>query len=154
MLEDNLTLPSNGKLYSKVIGWVQRSLWENGEPLERLMEEVSTALHCELLSLFPHFFPLVIHPIHRFNRSVHTSHLNGRGRLGLFSLPSIYIFFCFLSPFNHKSPRAFKNIRLGTERGCYTLRKGEWVVQVSQTKSLLNAQYCAVTAATLSARRE
>ncbi|XP_051581307.1 influenza virus NS1A-binding protein homolog A isoform X2 [Myxocyprinus asiaticus] len=39
MLEDNLTLPSNGKLYSKVIGWVQRSLWENGEPLERLMEE-------------------------------------------------------------------------------------------------------------------
>uniref|UniRef100_A0A8C1CVD7 Influenza virus NS1A binding protein a n=1 Tax=Cyprinus carpio carpio TaxID=630221 RepID=A0A8C1CVD7_CYPCA len=40
MLEDNLTLPSNGKLYSKVIGWVQRSLWENGEPLERLMEEV------------------------------------------------------------------------------------------------------------------
>ncbi|XP_016354854.1 influenza virus NS1A-binding protein homolog A-like isoform X1 [Sinocyclocheilus anshuiensis] len=42
MLEDNLTLPSNGKLYSKVIGWVQRSLWENGEPLERLMEEVQT----------------------------------------------------------------------------------------------------------------
>uniref|UniRef100_A0A673K7G0 Influenza virus NS1A-binding protein homolog A-like n=1 Tax=Sinocyclocheilus rhinocerous TaxID=307959 RepID=A0A673K7G0_9TELE len=40
LLEDNLTLPSNGKLYSKVIGWVQRSLWENGEPLERLMEEV------------------------------------------------------------------------------------------------------------------
>lgn len=34
-------LPSNGKLYSKVISWVQRSLWENGEPLERLMEEVS-----------------------------------------------------------------------------------------------------------------
>ncbi|XP_051954362.1 influenza virus NS1A-binding protein homolog A-like [Xyrauchen texanus] len=42
MLEDNLTLPSNGKLYSKVIGWVQRSLWENGEHLERLMEEVQT----------------------------------------------------------------------------------------------------------------
>ncbi|KAG5847399.1 hypothetical protein ANANG_G00125630 [Anguilla anguilla] len=40
MLEDNLSLPSNGKLYSKVINWVQRSLWENGEPLERLMEEV------------------------------------------------------------------------------------------------------------------
>ncbi|KAI1882922.1 hypothetical protein AGOR_G00239880 [Albula goreensis] len=39
MLEDNLCLPSNGKLYSKVINWVQRSLWENGEPLERLMEE-------------------------------------------------------------------------------------------------------------------
>ncbi|KAI2652093.1 hypothetical protein H4Q32_014928 [Labeo rohita] len=70
MLEDNLTLPSNGKLYSKVIGWVQRSLWENGEPLERLMEEVSTALHCELLSPFPPFLPLVIHPIHRFNRFI------------------------------------------------------------------------------------
>ncbi|XP_012695038.2 influenza virus NS1A-binding protein homolog A [Clupea harengus] len=42
MLEDNLMLPSNGKLYSKVISWVQRSLWENGEPLERLMEEVQT----------------------------------------------------------------------------------------------------------------
>ncbi|XP_030631510.1 influenza virus NS1A-binding protein homolog B [Chanos chanos] len=42
MLEDNLNLPSNGKLYSKVINWVQRSLWENGEPLERLMEEVQT----------------------------------------------------------------------------------------------------------------
>ncbi|XP_036377081.1 influenza virus NS1A-binding protein homolog A [Megalops cyprinoides] len=42
MLEDNLSLPSNGKLYSKVINWVQRSLWENGEQLERLMEEVQT----------------------------------------------------------------------------------------------------------------
>uniref|UniRef100_A0A674NF39 Influenza virus NS1A binding protein a n=1 Tax=Takifugu rubripes TaxID=31033 RepID=A0A674NF39_TAKRU len=42
MLEDNLTLPSNGKLYSKVLNWVQRSLWENGEQLERLMEEVQT----------------------------------------------------------------------------------------------------------------
>ncbi|CAG11610.1 unnamed protein product, partial [Tetraodon nigroviridis] len=42
MLEDNLTLPSNGKLYSKVLSWVQRSLWENGEQLERLMEEVQT----------------------------------------------------------------------------------------------------------------
>uniref|UniRef100_A0A7N6BS23 BTB domain-containing protein n=1 Tax=Anabas testudineus TaxID=64144 RepID=A0A7N6BS23_ANATE len=42
MLEDNLTLPSNGKLYSKVLSWVQRSLWENGDHLERLMEEVQT----------------------------------------------------------------------------------------------------------------
>ncbi|XP_062857958.1 influenza virus NS1A-binding protein homolog A [Trichomycterus rosablanca] len=42
MLEDHLSLPSNGKLYSKVISWVQRSMWENGEPLERLMEEVQT----------------------------------------------------------------------------------------------------------------
>uniref|UniRef100_A0AAX7TEP0 BTB domain-containing protein n=1 Tax=Astatotilapia calliptera TaxID=8154 RepID=A0AAX7TEP0_ASTCA len=42
MLEDNLTLPSNGKLYSKVLNWVQRSLWENGDHLERLMEEVQT----------------------------------------------------------------------------------------------------------------
>lgn len=41
MLEDHLTLPSNGKLYSKVLNWVQRSLWENGDQLERLMEEVS-----------------------------------------------------------------------------------------------------------------
>uniref|UniRef100_A0A8C8DYB7 Influenza virus NS1A binding protein a n=1 Tax=Oryzias sinensis TaxID=183150 RepID=A0A8C8DYB7_9TELE len=39
MLEDNLTLPSNGKLYSKVLNWVQRCLWENGEQLEQLMEE-------------------------------------------------------------------------------------------------------------------
>ncbi|XP_061635915.1 influenza virus NS1A-binding protein homolog A isoform X3 [Phyllopteryx taeniolatus] len=39
MLEDNLTLPSNGKLYAKVLNWVQRSLWENGEQLEQLMEE-------------------------------------------------------------------------------------------------------------------
>lgn len=44
MLEDNLTLPSNGKLYSKVLNWVQRSLWENGDQLERLMEEVSTGV--------------------------------------------------------------------------------------------------------------
>uniref|UniRef100_A0A3Q3RXK3 Influenza virus NS1A binding protein a n=1 Tax=Mastacembelus armatus TaxID=205130 RepID=A0A3Q3RXK3_9TELE len=42
MLEDNLTLPSNGKLYSKVLSWVQRSLWENGDQLEQLMEEVQT----------------------------------------------------------------------------------------------------------------
>lgn len=49
MLEDNLTLPSNGKLYSKVLNWVQRSLWENGDQLERLMEEVSTAV-CSLNS--------------------------------------------------------------------------------------------------------
>ncbi|KAF3835347.1 hypothetical protein F7725_027905 [Dissostichus mawsoni] len=39
MLEDHLTLPSNGKLYSKVLSWVQRSLWENGDHLDRLMEE-------------------------------------------------------------------------------------------------------------------
>lgn len=60
MLEDNLTLPSNGKLYSKVLSWVQRSLWENGEQLERLMEEVSSTvstltglqfLSCPFLSL-------------------------------------------------------------------------------------------------------
>lgn len=44
MLEDNLTLPSNGRLYSKVLNWVQRSLWENGDQLERLMEEVSTGV--------------------------------------------------------------------------------------------------------------
>ncbi|XP_023662272.1 influenza virus NS1A-binding protein homolog A-like [Paramormyrops kingsleyae] len=42
ILEDNLNLPSNGKLYSKVIYWLQRCLWENGEPLERMMEEVQT----------------------------------------------------------------------------------------------------------------
>lgn len=74
--------------------------------------------------------------------------------MGLFSLPSVYIYFLFPLPLQTQIPRALKNIHLGTERGCYTLRKGEWVVQVSQTKSLLNAQCCAVTAATLSARRE
>lgn len=40
MLEDNVGLPSNGKLYTKVINWVQRSIWENGGNLEDLMEEV------------------------------------------------------------------------------------------------------------------
>uniref|UniRef100_A0A6I8NZ18 Influenza virus NS1A binding protein n=1 Tax=Ornithorhynchus anatinus TaxID=9258 RepID=A0A6I8NZ18_ORNAN len=40
MLEDNVSLPNNGKLYTKVINWVQRSIWENGESLEELMEEV------------------------------------------------------------------------------------------------------------------
>ncbi|XP_061884300.1 influenza virus NS1A-binding protein homolog A isoform X2 [Entelurus aequoreus] len=39
ILEDNLTLPSNGKLYSKVLNWVQRSIWENGDQLDQLMEE-------------------------------------------------------------------------------------------------------------------
>ncbi|KAM4722022.1 influenza virus NS1A-binding protein isoform 1-T1 [Rhinophrynus dorsalis] len=39
MLEENVSLPSNGKLYTKVINWVQRSIWENGESLEALMEE-------------------------------------------------------------------------------------------------------------------
>lgn len=42
MLEDSLSLPSNGKLYSKVLNWVQRRLWENGDQLDRLMGEVST----------------------------------------------------------------------------------------------------------------
>uniref|UniRef100_H2M156 Influenza virus NS1A binding protein a n=1 Tax=Oryzias latipes TaxID=8090 RepID=H2M156_ORYLA len=46
MLEDNLTLPSNGKLYSKVLNWVQRCLWENGEQLEQLMEEVFAVRLC------------------------------------------------------------------------------------------------------------
>lgn len=41
MLEDNVCLPSNGKLYTKVINWVQRSIWENGDSLEELMEQVS-----------------------------------------------------------------------------------------------------------------
>ena len=54
MLEDNLILPSNGKLYSKVLNWVQRSLWENGDQLERLMEEVSTQ-SCSLHTRSPHF---------------------------------------------------------------------------------------------------
>ncbi|XP_023660371.1 influenza virus NS1A-binding protein homolog A [Paramormyrops kingsleyae] len=42
MLEDNQSLPSNGKLYSKLIRWLQRTLLENGEQLESLMEEVQT----------------------------------------------------------------------------------------------------------------
>lgn len=41
ILEENLSLPGNGKLYSKVIKWLQHSLWKNGDPLEKLMEEVS-----------------------------------------------------------------------------------------------------------------
>jgi len=53
MLEDSRTLPSNGKLYSKVLSWVQRSLWENGEQLDRLMEEVSTGQSSRLLPLSP-----------------------------------------------------------------------------------------------------
>lgn len=56
MLEDNLTLPSNGKLYAKVLNWVQRSLWENGDQLERLMEEVSTRVR-NLNSEGPIFIP-------------------------------------------------------------------------------------------------
>uniref|UniRef100_A0A8C3TFJ8 Influenza virus NS1A binding protein n=1 Tax=Chelydra serpentina TaxID=8475 RepID=A0A8C3TFJ8_CHESE len=40
MLEDHVGLPSNGKLYTKVINWVQHSIWENGDSLEDLMEEV------------------------------------------------------------------------------------------------------------------
>lgn len=43
MLEDRVSLPSNGKLYTKVITWVQRSIWENGDSLEDLMAEVSLA---------------------------------------------------------------------------------------------------------------
>ncbi|NXJ11450.1 NS1BP protein, partial [Odontophorus gujanensis] len=42
MLEDSVGLPSNGKLYTKVINWVQHSIWENGGSLEDLMEEVQT----------------------------------------------------------------------------------------------------------------
>ncbi|XP_018423423.1 PREDICTED: influenza virus NS1A-binding protein [Nanorana parkeri] len=42
MLEENVSLPNNGKLYTKVISWVQRSIWEHGESLETLMEEVQT----------------------------------------------------------------------------------------------------------------
>ncbi|XP_073438998.1 influenza virus NS1A-binding protein isoform X2 [Dendrobates tinctorius] len=39
MIEENVSLPSNGKLYTKVINWVQRSIWEHGESLESLMDE-------------------------------------------------------------------------------------------------------------------
>ncbi|XP_063282264.1 influenza virus NS1A-binding protein [Pelobates fuscus] len=42
MFEDNVSLPSNSKLYAKVITWVQRSIWENGESLESLIDEVQT----------------------------------------------------------------------------------------------------------------
>ncbi|XP_078417545.1 influenza virus NS1A-binding protein homolog A isoform X2 [Cetorhinus maximus] len=42
ILEENISLPSNGKVYTKVINWVQRSVWENGKNLEELMEEVQT----------------------------------------------------------------------------------------------------------------
>lgn len=62
MLEDNLTLPSNGKLYSKVLNWVQRSLWENGDQLERLMEEVSTRACSALRPVFIPTLPLPLPP--------------------------------------------------------------------------------------------
>lgn len=42
MIEENVSLPSNGKLYTKVINWVQRSVWEEGETLASLMDEVQT----------------------------------------------------------------------------------------------------------------
>ncbi|XP_043541637.1 influenza virus NS1A-binding protein-like [Chiloscyllium plagiosum] len=42
ILDKNVSLPSNGKVYTKVINWVQRSVWENGKNLEELMEEVQT----------------------------------------------------------------------------------------------------------------
>ncbi|XP_064416029.1 influenza virus NS1A-binding protein homolog A [Latimeria chalumnae] len=42
ILEENVCLPSNGKLYTKVINWVQCSIWENGETLEDLIAEVQT----------------------------------------------------------------------------------------------------------------
>ncbi|XP_073732477.1 influenza virus NS1A-binding protein homolog B [Misgurnus anguillicaudatus] len=42
ILEENLNLPGNGKLYSKVLKWLQHSLWKTGDPLEKLMEEVQT----------------------------------------------------------------------------------------------------------------
>ena len=35
MLEDNVCLPSNGKLYTKVINWVQRSIWVYAEYIMR-----------------------------------------------------------------------------------------------------------------------
>lgn len=65
MLEDHLTLPSNGKLYSKVLNWVQRSLWENGDQLERLMEEVSIKTRESLTDRFfgltlPFLFQLIL----------------------------------------------------------------------------------------------
>ncbi|XP_068096221.1 influenza virus NS1A-binding protein [Hyperolius riggenbachi] len=42
MLEENVSLPNNGKLYTKVINWVQCSIWEHGQSLETLMDEVQT----------------------------------------------------------------------------------------------------------------
>lgn len=63
MLEENLNLPGNGKLYSKVISWVQRSLWKNGDPLEKLMEEVS------IMALYVPFpFTLLMSPEFLFKR--------------------------------------------------------------------------------------
>ena len=34
ILKDKVCLPSNGKLDTKVISWVQCSIWENGDTLE------------------------------------------------------------------------------------------------------------------------
>lgn len=99
MLEDHLSLPSNGKLYSKVISWVQRSLWENGEPLERLMEEVCTAFLFEL-SLSYSFSLVPPTSNHRFSvrESVHTAQTHPAGLMGFFFL-ILYSIFCSPSPF-------------------------------------------------------
>ncbi|XP_061434733.1 influenza virus NS1A-binding protein [Lethenteron reissneri] len=40
VLEENVWLPSNGKLCTKVIDWVQRCIWEKGERLEDLLQKV------------------------------------------------------------------------------------------------------------------
>lgn len=92
MLEDNLTLPSNGKLYSKVLNWVQRSLWENGDHLERLMEEVSIracrlSSRTNLHSCLPPFPSLLTPPVFDIKTS-----LGGWSRNGMpFSCCSISI---------------------------------------------------------------
>lgn len=65
ILEENVCLPSNGKVYTKVINWVQRSVWENGKNLEDLMEEVSTTevlfmVICRLIPITAWFFVKLI----------------------------------------------------------------------------------------------
>lgn len=138
MLEDHLSLPSNGKLYSKVISWVQRSLWENGEPLERLMEEVSTAVLFE----FSQFSPFLILP--SFFQSprvcLHKAHTHPTGFVFFFLYSIFFVVPLLFLPYHNPpplpSPQVFKSIyfAIGTVLGCYTLCKGKRLVQVSRIK--------------------
>lgn len=164
VLEDHLCLPSNGKLYSKVISWVQRSLWENGEPLEKLMEEVSTAVLFVLCLLFsPPFTLSSSQPFsnQRFNfyckAHAHPTDLMIFFFYIVFCIPSLFFFIFFVvlffaspptPPLPSPSPSGvFKSIyfAIGTVRGCYTLCKGERLVQVSSKAQSDSRAFCCLT---------
>lgn len=62
VLEDSLVFPGNGRLYSKVIDWVQCCLWENGQPMESLMDQVQTLYYSADHRLHPDHSPTQITP--------------------------------------------------------------------------------------------